>query len=358
MSHALWYATRSTGIAALILLTLVVALGVSGSLRLRSDRWPRFLVVGLHRNLTLLALAVLTGHIATTVLDSYTPIRLLDAFVPFISRYRPIWVGLGAVALDLLLALTVTSLLRARIGYRNWRALHWLAYAAWPIALAHGLGTGSDARFGWMQAITLVCAGIVLIAVTSRITRSGAEPALRVLAGATTVAVVVVGGLWYRGGPGARGWAARAGTPKTLLAATRPGKVGAAAPTLQRVSDVPAVPFSAQLNGRLTTTGEGGGLVRVDIRGRTHGGVQGVLWIRLQGPASGDGVEMTASGVRFGPPSNPNLYTGAIRALQGTELVTALHDAAGRRIDLDVVLRIDQTTGTFTGTVQAAGASE
>jgi len=77
MSHALWYATRSTGIAALILLTLVVALGVSGSLRLRSDRWPRFLVVGLHRNLTLLALAVLTGHIATTVLDSYTPIRLL-----------------------------------------------------------------------------------------------------------------------------------------------------------------------------------------------------------------------------------------------------------------------------------------
>jgi hypothetical protein len=83
-----------------------------------------------------------------------------------------------------------------------------------------------------------------------------------------------------------------------------------------------------------------------------------VLWIRLQGPASGDGVEMTASGVHFGPPSNPNLYTGAIRALQGTELVTALHDAAGRRIDLDVVLRIDQATGTFTGTVQAAGASE
>ena len=122
MSHTYWYVTRGTGVAALILLTLVVALGVAGSLRLRSDRWPRFLVVGLHRNVTLLTLLFLAGHIVTTVLDSYAPVGLRDVFIPFVARYRPIWLGLGAVAFDLLLALTVTSLLRARIGWRARRS--------------------------------------------------------------------------------------------------------------------------------------------------------------------------------------------------------------------------------------------
>ena len=104
------------------------------------------MVAGLHRNLTLLALAFIALHVLTTVVDGYAPISLLNAVLPFTSPYRPVWLGLGAVAFDLLLALTITSLLRARIGYSRWRALHWLAYASWPIALVHGLGTGTDAR--------------------------------------------------------------------------------------------------------------------------------------------------------------------------------------------------------------------
>ena len=70
--------------------------------------------------------------------------RLVDVVVPFVGAYRPFWLGLGALALDLLAALIVTSLLRARIGLRAWRAVHWVAYACWPVALVHGLGTGSD----------------------------------------------------------------------------------------------------------------------------------------------------------------------------------------------------------------------
>ena len=360
MSHTYWYATRGTGIAALILLTAVVAIGVGGSLRLRSDRWPRFLVLGLHRNLTLLTLVFLTGHVVTTVLDSFTPIGLIDAFIPFIGRYRPVWLGFGAIALDLLLALTVTSLLRARIGYRSWRALHWLAYAAWPVALTHALGTGSDARFGWLQLIGVLCVLTVLAAVAARLARSAAAPARRALAGAGAIALVLVGAAWYQGGPGAPGWARRAGTPSTRLGHATT-VVPAAAPVAQQtVADVPAAPFGARLSGRLTTTVEGNGLVRVDIRARASGGTDGRLWIRLEGqPAPGGGVTMTASGVHFGPKGDPNRYIGSIQSLSGTQMQLGLRDAGGRRLQLDIALSVDQATNTFTGTLHAhAGSGE
>lgn len=205
MSHAYWYATRATGVVSLVLLTVVVALGVAGTLRLKSDRWPRFLVTGLHRNVTLLALVFLAGHIVTTLLDSFTPIGLRDTVVPFLASYRPVWLGFGVVAFDLLLALTVTSLLRGRIGFRTWRGLHWLAYAAWPVALAHGLGTGSDARFLWSQLLTLACVALVGISVAWRLRAAAASPQRRTLAAAGAAVVVLVGAVWYSGGPGAPG---------------------------------------------------------------------------------------------------------------------------------------------------------
>jgi DMSO/TMAO reductase YedYZ heme-binding membrane subunit len=352
--HAFWYATRGTGIAALVLLTLVVALGVAGSLRLRSDRWPRFLVVGLHRNLTLLTLAFLAGHIATTVLDSYTPIALRDAVVPFAGRYRPLWLGLGAVAFDLLLALTLTSLLRARVGYRTWRALHWLAYAAWPVALAHGLGTGSDARFGWMQALSLVCVLVVLAALAFRLSRSAAPSARRALAGGVAVLAAAVGAAWYETGPAAQGWAARAGTPKALLPQPRVVAAPLTRPLAHRVVDLPRAPFAAHLSGTLRTATDPSGIVTVDIRGRTTGAARGALWIRLRGePVDDGGVAMTASGVRLGPPAAPNLYVGSVRALAGSQLRLGVHDASGRRLLLDVTLQIDEVAGTVSGSIRA-----
>ena len=99
-----------------------------------------------HRNVSLLALAFLMVHILTAVMDSYAPIRLIDAVIPFTSAYRPVWLGLGAIAFDLLLAVAITSLSGAGSATAAWRATHWLAYASWPVALVHGLGTGSDAR--------------------------------------------------------------------------------------------------------------------------------------------------------------------------------------------------------------------
>ncbi|HVA31810.1 MAG TPA: hypothetical protein VMU58_11130, partial [Gaiellaceae bacterium] len=84
-THALWFATRGAGIVSLLLLTAIVALGVAGATRWRSERWPRFVVAGLHRNLTLLALVFIALHVITTVADGYAPIGILNAVLPFTS---------------------------------------------------------------------------------------------------------------------------------------------------------------------------------------------------------------------------------------------------------------------------------
>jgi methionine sulfoxide reductase heme-binding subunit len=167
----LWYATRAAGLVALLLLTVSMLLGVLTAGRFSSPRWPRFLTVGLHRNLSLLVLAFLALHIGTTVLDSYTSIQLSAAFIPFVSSYKRGWLGLGAVALDLLIALAATSLTRIRLGHRAWRLVHWSAYACWPVAVAHGVGAGTDERTAWAAGMTIVCVAAVAGAVAWRLMR-------------------------------------------------------------------------------------------------------------------------------------------------------------------------------------------
>jgi predicted ferric reductase len=171
----LWYVTRATGLASLVLLTVSVLLGLLVAGRFTSSRWPRFLTQGMHRNVSLLVLAFLALHIGGTAADSYTSISLAAAFVPFASSYKAMWLSLGAVALDLLIALVVTSLARGRLGYRAWRRVHWLAYACWPVAIAHGLGIGTDRSVTWVVTLTLACIGCVGAAATWRVLTIGAQ---------------------------------------------------------------------------------------------------------------------------------------------------------------------------------------
>ncbi|WP_105975562.1 ferric reductase-like transmembrane domain-containing protein [Streptomyces geranii] len=163
-SETLWYANRATGAVCLILFTVVVLLGIAVRLRTKIPGLPRFGTVSLHRTLSLSATVFLVLHIAAAVIDGYVDITLLDAVVPFVSDYQPLWLGLGTVAFDLMLAVLVTSLLRARLGHRTWRAVHWLAYASWPIALVHGIGIGTDTGADWMTWLTVSCVAAVLAA--------------------------------------------------------------------------------------------------------------------------------------------------------------------------------------------------
>ncbi len=165
----LWYATRGAGVVSLILLTAVVPLGILSVMRWQTPAWPRFVSNGLHRNLALLTVVFLALHIVTAVVDPFTALGWNAALIPFSSSYRRFWLGLGVVALDLILAVVLTSLLRRYLGQRSWRLVHWLTYACWPIAVIHGIGTGSDTRFSWMLAIDGSSIAAVIAAIGWRI---------------------------------------------------------------------------------------------------------------------------------------------------------------------------------------------
>jgi sulfoxide reductase heme-binding subunit YedZ len=224
---AYWYLTRSTGAVALLLLTLAIVLGVVDVERWSSARVPRFVLDSLHRNVSLLALAFLVVHILTSVLDSFASISIADALIPFIGSYRPFWLGLGAVAFDLILAVIATSLLRARMGFSTWRAVHWLVYASWPIALVHGFGTGSDASSTWLIALSVVCIAMVAVAVLTRALVGWPEN-IRVrtaaLVGTGAFGLFIV--LWLPSGPLGSEWARRSGTPASLLPHSATAKSG------------------------------------------------------------------------------------------------------------------------------------
>jgi DMSO/TMAO reductase YedYZ heme-binding membrane subunit len=216
-STPLWYATRATGLMALVLLTISMALGLLSSVRFARPGWPRFVTLGLHRNVSLLALAFTVVHILTSVLDGFVNIPIQDAVVPFISSYRPLWTGLGAIAFDLMIALIVTSLARTRMTYRGWQVVHWTSYLCWPVAVVHGLGTGTDTPARWVLVLTGMCVGAVAGLTLWRLIRGWSARPLAATVGAVAVlAVIVAGAAWLRTGPLSPGWARRAGTPPAV----------------------------------------------------------------------------------------------------------------------------------------------
>jgi predicted ferric reductase len=220
-STPLWYTTRATGVVALVLLTGGMCAGLLTSVRFERPDWPRFVTLALHRNLSLLALAFTVLHVLTTVLDSFVNIPLADAFIPFIGTYRPFWLGLGAVSFDLLLALVITSLLRARMSLRTWRLVHWSAYACWPVAVLHGLGTGTDTPVPWVLVLTAGCVLVIGLLTLWRLALSWRQrPGWAAAGVAGVVLAIVAGTAWLQAGPLAPHWSSRSGTHTTRPHAT------------------------------------------------------------------------------------------------------------------------------------------
>jgi sulfoxide reductase heme-binding subunit YedZ len=166
----LWYLNRGSGAVTLVLFTLTLVLGVLSLGGPPARRVPRFVVQSLHRNAALLAFVMLGAHIVSAVVDEYVDIRWWQAFVPFGAAYEPLWLGLGAVALDLLLVIAATSMLRRRLADRTWRLLHQLAWPMWGLSLAHGIGMGTDLRDAWWL-VTLACGVAVVAALVWRLVR-------------------------------------------------------------------------------------------------------------------------------------------------------------------------------------------
>ena len=339
----LWYTTRATGIVALVLLTGTVMLGVAGTARAASARWPRVVTAGLHRNLALTATAMVGVHVITTVLDPFASISLVAAFVPFSSDYRPLWLGLGAVALDLLLAVLVTSLLRDRLGHRAWQAVHLLVYLCWPVALWHGLGTGTDTRLPFVLPIDAACVTGVAWAVWWRL-RLAAHPAAR-LAGSATLAVAPLLTLMFvYFGPLQPGWSLRAGTPVALLGSHQPTGT-TAGPTGH--GDQPGLLDGVRFTGRVSVrSGPGARYRTITITGRTAAAPAQAFVIVLHGRSSGGGISLTGGTARIGPPGS-GAYVGPVVRLAGEELVAEVSGPAGqRRATFMLTIKGSAVTGT------------
>ncbi|MGH2879270.1 MAG: ferric reductase-like transmembrane domain-containing protein [Solirubrobacteraceae bacterium] len=359
---AYWYLTRSTGWVSLLLLTATMALGVLDVNRWSSEKWPRFALDSLHRTVSLLVLAFIGVHVLTAVLDSFAPIGVLDVLVPFVGSYRPIWLGLGAVALDLLLALAITSLLRQRVGHRAWRIVHWLAYACWPIALIHALGTGSDIKGGLSLALTTTCVLVVIAAVGVRAlhgwpARRGVRAGGLALSLLAPLALIV----WLASGPLGHGWAQRAGTPVSLLGVNAPAAASSTVATSGAGegggsgSSSLNGPFTASLSGTITEApGATSGFVAVKVAASLGGSVAGRLEFEIEGPPVGEGgVSLRHSSVTLGSPPSPVVYHGTITALSGSRILARVRSASGKGLALQVALSVAPGARTVSGTVVA-----
>jgi sulfoxide reductase heme-binding subunit YedZ len=164
-----WFAARGAGAVSLLLLSASVSLGLVTVTRFQRDGWPRFLNYELHRRISLLSVVFLGVHIVAAVADPFTHLGIAAALVPLASTYRPIPVALGVVSVYLFVALIATSLLRKHVGQRAWRAIHWTSYAMWPLAVVHGMASGTDALAPWMLAVEIGSMAVVAAALAWRL---------------------------------------------------------------------------------------------------------------------------------------------------------------------------------------------
>jgi sulfoxide reductase heme-binding subunit YedZ len=339
-SQAVWFLTRGTGVVSLVLLTAVTVLGILNAVRWSPALTPRFVVQRVHRNLSLVSVVFIVIHIATAVIDGFAPIRWIDAVVPFQAAYRPLWLGLGTVAFDLVIAVAVTSLIRARLGYRVWRAVHWTSYALWGVAVFHGLGIGSDSTQLWMLALVAASVSAVVAAAVWRVAIGwpGWTPArLSMALGAVSMPVVL--GVWLMGGPLQPGWAARAGTPRRLLAHT-----SSAAPspssTVATVQAPIVLPSRASGQGITRLHPLTGGQARVVVSLQTQGSPALTFRVVLNGRQISQGISMSDGSVVLTPPGGAAVYRGTVTGLSGGNISAELSDGHGDRIALTLALAI------------------
>ena len=206
-----WYAARAGGVAAYVLLTLNVSIGLLMTGKKTMKHWPRFALEDVHRFTGILTGTFVVLHITTVAIDSYLPFSPLSLAVPFISTYRPIWIGLGIVAAELLLALAITNHYRnTKLSYRTWRRWHYVNFAVWTAATFHSLGSGTDRSTTWLLAIDAVAVGTVCALTTWRILRRsdrtgavvrGAVPVLAAAAGIVLVSALALGPLRFQPKP-------------------------------------------------------------------------------------------------------------------------------------------------------------
>lgn len=172
--HLFWMTSRAAGIAALLLSSISVCVGLLMSGRTLKGRKPDLRVT--HEALSLATLAALAVHGLVLLGDGYLHPSLGDVTVPFLSGYRTLWTSSGIVAFWAMLILGLSYYARARIGPQRWRRLHRLTALAWILGLAHSLGEGTDAGQAWFLVMTALVALPALVLLLARHLRPATAP--------------------------------------------------------------------------------------------------------------------------------------------------------------------------------------
>jgi hypothetical protein len=307
-----WIAARASGFTAYGLVTIAVVLGLLLSQRWQSRRvWPRLLNDQLHQYAVLLAGIFTAIHGLSVWIDPFTKFTLREVLLPFVSHYRPLWMGLGIVAGYLGFALVATSWLRPKIGFAWWRRLHYLAFVVWLLATLHGLGDGSDSRTTWAIAIYGVSSATVVGLTIVRLLRPAGARGKRFTGWAALAAVVALAGVAFAAtGPMRSGWNA--------IANGGNGSGSRLASTSVLATSLPSG-YQADFSGTVNEIGPNAqGSVTLQFNLQVASGPYGQMALVLQGtPLQSGGVEITASSLSLGTAAQPNLYQGSLTQLNG-----------------------------------------
>jgi len=152
--HLYWITSRAAGIAALLLSSVSVCVGLLMGSRLLKRRGPDLRVT--HEALSLATLAALAVHGLALIGDGYIHPSLGDIAIPFLSSYKTLWTTTGIVAFWAMLVLGLSYYARGRIGAQRWRRLHRFTALAWILGVVHSLGEGTDSGQTWFLAMTAI----------------------------------------------------------------------------------------------------------------------------------------------------------------------------------------------------------
>jgi sulfoxide reductase heme-binding subunit YedZ len=155
MDYAWWLASRASGIVALVLIALSVAIGLGMAARaFRKPGLPK-LMIAIHEHAALAALVAIAVHGITLLGDHWLAPGLLGITVPFVIDHEPVFTGLGIIGGYLAAILGLTFYVRRRIGTKRWRNLHRLTPVVYVLGVIHTIGSGSDAGTVWMTVVLL-----------------------------------------------------------------------------------------------------------------------------------------------------------------------------------------------------------
>lgn len=352
----LWYISRSAGFVGLALLGLIGVLGIITAGNLHFGRGSRFVAPEVHRSLSLFAIVILAIHVGAAVLDKYSRIGFKDIFIPFVSQYRPIWIGIGAIAVDLGIAVLLTSLVRVKMGYKSWKVVHWLTYPVFALSIIHGLGSGSDSSILLGKVVYIAVGGLLLVGVFIRLasTKDLAKHK-KVFLAFTTIAIPVVVISWAFVGPFTTSWPSRAqgGLRQAVLASAQ-------VPVARKTSQVSSAPFilpvgyTSQWKGNVEESPTNSqGELAIRLLGNLSASKGYEFSIVLIGTPQDGGVSMASSIVEIANPTGTTVYKGTVTSLSGSTIVCSLSDSTGNDVTLTAVLNLS-SSNTFSGSISVS----